>query len=354
MSSSAVFGNVDIYLHVMRWVTPGDFVRCTQVCKWAFKASKEIEKSLFKSFHVKAQFRVENDNYSCKSYVVLTETTKDGHPRDLCAKYLGDPVVEDPIHRMKEIDELCELDSTGIRKYQKYRGAYIYPAVKRPVRKDEVVIMDQFGKIIQINSVGSVNINKLKRESIKNNWNMVVGPSEIQIGISKHNLIKLFQNPLTGKNFIFHGHALKEIFDLEHVCEPSSSIVFVMREVPKKLDSNVKAAGFVPLVLLCGFDILETGNCVYHNAADGSPVYARTNETLRIKGYFSGSYGSATFCLGLGPFSSDNGVQVNFSHNSVSTIPCISAEEPISLEAMDLDSDFESGTDEEEGLVDEM
>lgn len=319
------FGNFDTYLRAMRELNPLEFVRCSQVCRSWYSASKAAEKHVFKPLHEQARLWVKDDKYSCKSWVVLNATLGNCHPRDLYVKYLGEPIGSDAEATAEQIEELCKFNRRDpkVRKFKNYQAVHIYAQVRRTTRNKETATIDSKGKSQTLKPQLATTSEK-----------------EVVVDLSTHNLIKLFQHRLGGKKSesVF-AHVDPQVFEQCNSAPMTSSVVFVKRGVPKvgrnktwdtqvDLLSDTQIAGIRPLLLLCGFDILETGTCEY-----GEKTCVRTSDMIQMHGRaLHLALGHYFPSLGLGIYS----YYGNYAHPHISAVPCIApVPMPIALETLD-------------------
>ena len=165
------------------------------------------------------------------------------------------------------------------------------------------------------------------------------------------NVIELFKHPIAGKeNGPVFKYTIREI-NQSTACIKIPSIEFVRREVPegnrnkegvaqKKRLSGTPVAGFLPLMIPCGFDILETGTCSYVPIGKYVATYARTSEAIVIHRKF--------YHLALGGFFPSTGVNVLIDSGdsavmNVGAVPTILAEvQPVIVVSLDSGNDKKS------------
>jgi hypothetical protein len=309
------FGNTDVFYRMLPLVGNGGLCSMSQVCNvWNRNIQNWIE-----ALHQNAQLRVEG-RCSLKSLVVLS-STGGCNLRDRWAKYVGEPIGEDPVVPQAYIEDMTKSDpdSLGLKKYQTHGAVCKYTAVKRPICEGEIAMVDEKGRL-RINPPEFVGIDSdiLNMWAAASNCKAAVGPSKIVVGISIWNMIELLRHPLAGKE---NGPVIRgifsEIFKQCYACETAPSLEFVKRGVPQNSRSktweqqmnrlpNTKVAGILPLLIQCGFDILEIKNCAYGDTPNGWLTYARTPDTMQADGM--------SLHLILGGFAPGAGVYVYYSY----------------------------------------
>jgi hypothetical protein len=163
--------------------------------------------------------------------------------------------------------------------------------------------------------------------------------------MSIYNVIELFKHPKAGKENgpVFH-HIIDEVNQCT-ACIEIPSIVFVRYVVSedsrnkesagqKNRFPGIPVAGFLPLMIPCGFDILETGTCSYVPTGRHEFTYARTSDAVVING--------RSTPLVLGGFMPGVGVIVYDApkanaYDSLGAIPMIPVEvQPVVVGSLDI------------------
>ena len=326
------FGCLDTFAHTMRRLAPLDFVRSSGVCQSWYATSKAVEKHVFKPLHEQARLWVKDGKYNCKSWVVLSETMGRCHPRDLYTKYLGEPIGPNVEATVEQIEELCKFDRRrpAMRKFKTHQAIHIYAQVLRTSRENEIAFLDDKRRL---------QIMRIQMPS--------TSQKKLVVDLSPYNTIQLFQHHLTGKRSE-HVFACvdPQVFEQYESGPKASSVVFVPREsragrnmtweAQVNLLSDPHIAGIQPLLLLCGFDILETGTCAY-----GEKTCVRTPDTIQKRG--------RVLHLALGHYHPLVGASIysynsDYAHPHIGAVPCIAADsQPLALETLDLETEECSG-----------
>jgi hypothetical protein len=309
------FSNSDIFLQTMGYLNPRDICHAGGVCRsWQESLNKVIHE-LYKAYDLP---RVEGGEFNIRNFGVLaTMEFSQKKIKALYSKYIGEPIGSSPSVTKAQIEELCkpDPDQPRKRKFETHRGVILFPAVKRSFGKGETAVLDQWEQL----TITDGQDSRKKEQTIP-----------ISIG----NLIEFFNHPKAGKeNGPVFGYITPHISQQYLHCIEISSIVFVRCEVPEgsrfKLEEEQKyrlpgtpVADLLPLMISCGFDILETGTCSFAPNSLHQETYARTPDVGLLLGSLS--------LLSLGGFVSGEGMAVIASHRECNdrtgAIPMIPAE----------------------------
>ena len=274
----------DTFKQIMEWIEPHAYVRCSAVCKEWQEKFKTLERSIFQPLHEEAGFKVENNMYSAKSFIVLKETTRLGHPRDLTIKYFGEPVDEDPPVTLKQIDRLSKPFNEKFWNYQMYSYIIKYTAVGRPIREGEIVAWDHTGSIEFWNDGLAIEaIDKFKELCNYSGSGYAICPTRLMIPISSHNMLHLAQHPLEcGEvdSLIFDIQTEPPIFYFDTIHRKEASSEFVCNEIPRQswhLTWEQQVASYQPADLVSL--LFQRSFALREDASDYASVRVRTLDT---------------------------------------------------------------------------
>jgi hypothetical protein len=305
------FRNSDICLKTMGYLSPRDICHVGGVCRsWRASLNLVIHE-LHKAYDLP---RVEGGEFNIRNFGVLaTMGFSQKQVRALYSKYIGEPIGPSPSVTKAQIEELCkpDPDQPRKRKFETHRGVILFPAVKRTFGKGEAAVLDQWEQL---------TITKTEEDSQE---------KELIIPLSIFNVAELFNHPKGKENGSVFTCYTKEYTP----CIKTTSVVFVRCEVPEDSRNKVQevqknrlpgtpVSSLIPLMISCGFDILETGTCAFASSHLHRDTYACTSDVTFARGDFS-FFTLGMFLPGKGVvLGTSNGAQLN----STGAIPMIPPE----------------------------
>jgi hypothetical protein len=329
-----LFCNSDAFLQTMWHLRPRDICRVGMVCRSWQTGLNEGIRTLHKAYGLP---EVEGGEYNIRNFGVLAATgLNEKQIRALYSKYIGEPVGLTPFVTHAQIEELCkpDPDQPEKRKFETHRGVILFPAVKRSFGKGVAATLDEESRL-------TINEDGLDLEE-----------KELTIPLSIRNVIELFKHPKAGNE---NGSVFNCIIpEIDHctACIKIPSIEYVRREVPEGNRNKegfaqmnrlpgTPVAGFLLLMIPCGFDILETGTCSYVPTGKYEGTYPCTSDYIVIHGVFY-HLELVVYPTGLNVYSilvSDD-ADIDSAIDNVGTVPTIFAEvRPLDLGSLDIGKD---------------